>query len=152
MNSTLFRQKFNSEFVIHYTGDILLLIESAFVDNSAVLIGQIVIYLETGIQFTLAFAILICHILSATVVLIALTIPLKGSTRSCLYAAGSVVSFLVGGTIGWFETFGPPGIGGMVYYIGVHNIVGVLFGYLFLFLAISRYKRNRKLLPSTEPT
>jgi hypothetical protein len=78
----------------------------------------------------------------SVLVLIALLIPLKGSTRSVVYALGSTISFFIGGFFGviMFITPFPPS---PYYVVGWHNILGVLCGYLLLFLAILQYKRDQ---------
>jgi len=92
------------------------------------------------LYYSLAMADFIGQILSV-VVLIALLIPLKGSTRSVIYALGSVISFCIGGIVaGWmFWQYPHPQ---PVIVIGWHNILGVLFGYLILILDIFQYRRD----------
>ena len=93
------------------------------------------------IGYILVLADFIGLILSV-LVLVAIAILLKGLTRSCLYAAGSVISFFIGGIVGviMFSLPHPPS---PYYVIGWHNYLGVLFGYVLLCLAIFQYRTDK---------
>jgi uncharacterized membrane protein len=86
----------------------------------------------------------------SVLVLVALIIPPKGSTRSILYAVGSAISFFIGGFIGvvMFIIPFPPS---PYYVIEWHNVLGVLCGYILLILAILQHRRDQELQSSMEP-
>jgi hypothetical protein len=112
-----------------------------YVDFCSKIIGELSLQAEFAIGYVLAIAGIIGLILSI-LLLIALAIPLKGSTRSCLYAAGSVISFFIGGSypVVLFMTPFPPS---PYFAIGWYNVLGILLGYLLLVLAIFQYRRDR---------
>lgn len=97
------------------------------------------------VEFVIGYILVLTDFIGlilSILVLLALAIPLKGSTRSCLYAAGSVISFFIGGIVGvvMFSIPHPPS---PFYVIGWHNYLGVFFGYVFLCLAIFQYRDDQ---------
>lgn len=104
--------------------------------------------LQNSIYLVLGYADFIGQILSV-LVLIALAIPLKGSTRSCLYAAGSVISFFIGGFIAVVMFMQHPPSPYVI--IEWHNVLGVVCGYLLLGLAIFQYRIDSRNHESSIP-
>ncbi|MFW9795153.1 MAG: hypothetical protein ACFFEE_12665 [Candidatus Thorarchaeota archaeon] len=109
---------------------------------------------STILYYSLTIAGLFGQILSVLLV-IALIFPLKGSTRSIVYALGSAISFFIGGFIVIFvsnyqysilptthilRSF--PSLSSIEIVVGWHNLLGVICGYILLIIAIIQYRRD----------
>ncbi|KXH77180.1 MAG: hypothetical protein AM326_05565 [Candidatus Thorarchaeota archaeon SMTZ-45] len=94
------------------------------------------------LNYSYEIACFIGQILSV-LVLIALLSPLKGSTRSVIYASGSAISFLFSASVGSVIFLYYPPSPTDIIIIGWLKILGVLFGYVLFILAIFQYRRDQ---------